>query len=362
MRIWSNALACVIVLIGTPALVEAAHNGRIDAPKDQSMVWPTVPMDSDAQRSSIERLATLSAKPESTALNFRVTIHNLLVDVPSREAVVDLRFSEVPDLQSFDEFGRQSHSFQYFVSEPNWAAFYARTGGGPETNFPLLVIRGEEIHTSGQVPIREVEPLYDCSNDPGCGGWGPKVAAAPVYQDGKRVLFKFPISVFDSPDGAQPYVGALGFAVHYFLELYQFGATTGGVVQGIARIATVNARIDVKPGDPDNAIDPRRPGRLVVDVPTTLATRGDPYSFYADTIIVPTLELGPNRSHPLRTQLQDVNGDGAVDLRLTFQISGLGLSCIDQEVRLTGEIPDLAQGSTRSLFVGRAPIRVAECP
>jgi len=172
----------------------------------------------------------------------------------------------------------------------------------------------------------------------------------------------FPISVFDSPDGAQPYVGALGFAVHYFLELYQFGATTGGVVQGIARIATVNARIDVKPGDPDNAIDPRRPGRLVVDVPTTLATRGDPHSFYADTIMVPTLELGPNRSHPLRTQLQDVNGDGAVDLRLTFQISGLGLSCIDQEVRLTGEIPDLAQGSTRSLFVGRAPIRVAECP
>ena len=98
-----------------------------------------------------------------------------------------------------------------------------------------------------------------------------------------------------------------------------------------------------------------------MDVPTLSATEVDPYFLFAETINVKTLELGPNRARPVKTRLADFNGDGAADLRLAFQISDLGLSCIDQEVRLTGEIPDPAQGSTRTLFVGVAPIRVMGC-
>jgi hypothetical protein len=270
--------------------------------------------------------------------------------------------SDAPDLQSFDELGRQSHSFQYFVSEPNWTAFFLRSGGEPETVFPLLIVQGEEVHRSGQVAIRDVQAAYDCSTDPGCGGWGPTIATSSIFQDGKRLTFKFPISVFDAPDGSQPYVGGVGFAAHYFLELYQFGSTTGGVVQGIARIGTVDVRIDVRPNDSNNVIDTRQEGAgLLVDIPTTFATDGAPYFLFAETINAETLQFGPNRARPVKTRLRDVNGDGALDLRLTFQVSDLGLSCIDQEVRLTGEIPDSSQGSTRSLFVGRAPIHVAGC-
>jgi len=352
------ALTCALVL-GMSASVEA-QDGQVAAPKDRSQVWPTVPIDSDAQRFSVERFALLSETPQSGELDFRVTIHDLLVDVPRGEAVVDLRFSQVPDLQSYDELGRQSHSFQYFVSEPNWGAFFLRSRGDTETVFPLLIIQGEEVHRSGQVAIREVQAAYDCSSDPGCGGWGPPVAASSIHQDGKRVVFTFPISVFDSPDGSKPYVGGSGFAAHYFLELYQFGSTTGGVVQGIARLGTVALRIDVKPGDSSNLIDTSE-ARLLVDVPTTFATEADPYFLFAETINIKTLKFGPNQARPVKTRLRDVNADGALDLRLTFQVSDLGLSCIDQEVRLTGEIPDSAQGNRRSLFVGRAPVRVAGC-
>lgn len=363
MRILSTAFGCAFVLMASSYSVEAAENGRIPVPDDQSKVWPTVPMDSDAQRFSIERLTQLSATRDTAGVGFRVVFHDLLVDVPRGEAVVDLRFSEVPDLRSFDEFGRQSHSFQYFISEPNLGAFFLRSSGSAETIFPLLIVQGEEVHRSGQVAIRRVEPFFDCTNDPGCGGWGPTVTATSIYQDGKRVHFKFPISVFDAVDGSKPYVGGLGLAAHYFLELYQFGSTTAGVVQGIARIGTVDARIDVKPGDPNNAVDTGKSnGLLLVDVPTAFPTEVDPYSLFAETIDVRTLELGPNRARAVRTRLRDFNGDGAADLRLAFQISDLGLSCIDQEVRLTGEIPDLAQGSTRSLFVGVAPIHVLGCP
>ena len=262
-------------------------------PVDRSKVWPTVPMDSDAQRFSVARFAQLAVTPEAGDLDFRVTTHDLLIDVPRGEAVVDLRFSEVPDLQSFDELGRQSHSFQYFVSEPNWTAFFLRSGGEPETVFPLLIVQGEEVHRSGQVAIRDVQAAYDCSTDPGCGGWGPTVATSSIFQDGKRVIFKFPISVFDAPDGSQPYVGGLGFAAHYFLELYRFGSTTGGVVQGIARIGTVDVRIDVKPNDSNNVIDTRQEDAgLLVDIPTTFATDVDPYFLFAETINPETLTFG----------------------------------------------------------------------
>ena len=234
----------------------------------------------------------LAVTPEAGDLDFRVTTHDLLIDVPRGEAVVDLRFSEVPDLQSFDELGRQSHSFQYFVSEPNWTAFFLRSGGEPETVFPLLIVQGEEVHRSGQVAIRDVQAAYDCSTDPGCGGWGPTVATSSIFQDGKRVIFKFPISVFDAPDGSQPYVGGLGFAAHYFLELYQFGSTTGGVVQGIARIGTVDVRIDVKPNDSNNVIDTRQEDAgLLVDIPTTFATDVAPYFLFAETINAETLTV-----------------------------------------------------------------------
>ena len=140
MRLASITLTGVLVLIGLSAAARA-QDGQVHVPVDRSKVWPTVPMDSDAQRFSVARFAQLALTPEAGDLDFRVTSHDLLIDVPRGEAVVDLRFSDVPDLQSSDELGRQSHSFQYFVSEPNWSAFFLRSGGEPETVFPLLIVQ-----------------------------------------------------------------------------------------------------------------------------------------------------------------------------------------------------------------------------
>ena len=360
MRVGNCALGCVafVLMVGSALLLAPSHGATSEA---NETTWPTVPMDSDAQRFSSERLMQLIEEPDTAgaAPDFRVVSHDLLVDIPHGEAVVDLRFSEAPNLRSVDSSGRQSHSFQYFLSEPNWSTFYSRSGGFAEPIYPLLIVRGEEVHYQGQVIIREVEPLFDCSKDPACGGWGPNIAASSISQDGKRVIFKFPISVFDAADGSKPYVGGSGFAAHYFLELYRFGATTGGVVQGIARVGTVEARMHVKLSDTGRG--------LYVDVLTVLPTATDPFSFFAAAINVRTLEFGPNRARPLNARLVDVNGDGSLDLRLSFQLSDpfqlsdLGLTCIDREVRLTGEIPDFVQGNTRALFVAREPIEVMGC-
>lgn len=363
MRIGNSARGCAFVLMVVSALLLAPSSNGATSEANET-TWPTVPMDSDAQRFSIERLMQLIEEPDTAgaAPDFRVVSHDLLVDIPHGEAVVDLRFSEAPNLRSVDSSGRQSHSFQYFLSEPNWSTFYSRSGGFAEPIYPLLIVRGEEVHYRGQVIIREVEPFFDCSEDPACGGWGPNIAASSISQDGKRVIFKFPISVFDAADGSKPYVGGSGFAAHYFLELYRFGATTGGVVQGIARVGTVEARMRVKLSDPINRIDLLSVGgSLFVDVPTVLPTAADPFSFFAAAINVGTLEFGPNRARPLNARLEDMNGDGALDLRLAFQMSDLGLTCIDREVRLTGEMPDLVQGNTRALFVAREPIEVMGC-
>ena len=323
--------------------------------------WPTVAMDSDIQARRDLRPANFSAKPfmangaADSVRDFHIVRHDVLVDGPRNEAIFNLWLSEEPDFEAVDEVGRQSHSFQYFVDTPDFGAFYRRLGGGAEQLQPLVLIRGEEIHYNGSLIAREIEPFYDPTTDPASGGWGPVVATMAVKQDRKRVSFSLPLSVFDGENGSGPVANSM--AIHYFLELYRFGATTSTISQATAKVATVDAPIAVWP---QGGRAPRSNGHpfVVVRILTTTPSRLPGPSFLAGNVDVSTLELGPDHGRARWSTPFDVDSDGDLDLLVLFNAADLGLSCIDTDVRLTGEV---LEDGIRKVFVGVDANRVVEC-
>ena len=337
--------------------------GQTAAAPRQGRQWPTVAMDSDIQARRDLRPANFSAKPfiadgaPDSVRDFHVVRHDVLVDVPRNEAIFNLWLSEEPDFEAVDEVGRQSHSFQYFVDTPAFGAFYRRSGGGAEQLQPLVLIRGEEIHYDGSLIAREIEPFYDPTSDPASGGWGPVVATMAVKQDRKRVSFHLPLSVFDGEDGSGPLASPM--AIHYFLELYRFGATTSTLSQAAAKVATVDAPIAVWPEDVRAPHSNRNPLVAVRILTTTTSNRLPGRSFDAGKVDVSTLELGPEHGRARRSTPFDVDSDGDLDLLVLFNAADLGLSCIDTDVRLTGEV---LEDGVRKVFVGVDANRVVACP
>jgi hypothetical protein len=186
---------------------------------------------------------------------------------------------------------------------------------------------------------------------------GPKVAEVPLRQAGRRVRFAVPLSVFDRHDGVRPYEG-VGFGVHYFLEAYDAARKTGYLPKrSVGTVASTDAEIVVAPINPDAPIYRTRQGPLVVDLITHPAEFYGDYLF-AELVDLKSLRFGPNEVRPYRSRLIDIDGDGYLDLRLWFEAPPLGLTCIDDELWLTGE---QWEGETRQAFVGYDRVSIAGC-
>lgn len=283
---------------------------------------------------------------------FRIVRHELVVDVPHREAVFDLWFSEPPDLTTFDEFGRQATEFAYSLELPDFRNFLRRVSGNPEVVHPFVKVFSGQVQTAPRVVARVVTA--------GAESWGPVVAAADIKQRGVRVSFRLPLSMFDTGD-VKPYVNDVYFAVHYFLEAARFGYTTYSLARGVATVATVDAPLEVRQRELRTGNGSKR--RVVTAHVLALAnTESDPDSFSPEFVDVGSIRFGPLRARPIGNELKDVNGDGLKDLVLTFNAAEVGLSCIDTDVRLTGEIPSpgnfVPEGT---VFVGRAALSPAPC-
>jgi hypothetical protein len=97
-------------------------------------------------------------------------------------------------------------------------------------------------------------------------------------------------------------------------------------VRGGAR----KAHIDVKPGDPRNAINPFAKGGVWVAILSD-------YTLDALQVDVSSVRLGPGHAAAVRHDVRDVNGDGSPDLLLRFGIAAIGIACGDQHVKLRGE-------------------------
>jgi hypothetical protein len=92
-------------------------------------------------------------------------------------------------------------------------------------------------------------------------------------------------------------------------------------------------KIDVKPGDDTNTIDPQDTGNLHVAI---LATGG----FNPRIVDCDSIRLGPNEGRPLHCEVHDVNRDGHPDLLVLFSIPEIGLQCGDRFLFLTAQAGD----------------------
>jgi 6-phosphogluconolactonase len=129
------------------------------------------------------------------------------------------------------------------------------------------------------------------------------------------------------------------------LSLVAFPAAT-------CELATIAARIDVKPAKPQNPINPESQKRLRVAILTTAALD-------ASAVDPRTVRFGPGAAPPTRRpgpHLEDVNDDGEPDLVLRFQTGATGIRCGDTSVALAGTT---FRGDT---IEGSDSIRTVGCP
>lgn len=239
-----------------------------------------------------------------------MVVYESAIYIPeTNEVQFTLIFNQVPDLFTLDEYGRQRHSFQYFII------------GDPSLPYPQkydALVRGSEI-TESTLVIRSVLPPTD---EPGSGGWGPLRGVVP-YQLNETVLtFSAPLDMLSdhSQDGN----------FNSELMLLEYGATSDFVVSH-TYIGSLPTQIDIVPGETPNQVNVGSTGQLSVAILGSDILK-------SSSVDSGSVQLGPNGASPIvRRQFGDVNQDGYKDVILTFAIQDIGITCDTESLSLTGQ-------------------------
>ena len=107
-------------------------------------------------------------------------------------------------------------------------------------------------------------------------------------------------------------------------------------------------RIDIKPNDEQNSINPGANGGIWVAVLSNA-------DFDSVQIDVSSVRFGPGDASAIRYEVWDLNGDGASDLALRFKVPESGIRCGDSNATLMGKTFD---GQS---FAGTDVIRTVGC-
>jgi hypothetical protein len=106
---------------------------------------------------------------------------------------------------------------------------------------------------------------------------------------------------------------------------------------GKCKAATV--KIDIKPGSDPNSINcQNQNGIIPVAILTTSRAAGEPVDFDATTVNPSSVRFGPagvTEAHDTG-HLEDVDGDGDLDMVLHFRFGSTGIQCGDTQATLTG--------------------------
>lgn len=109
---------------------------------------------------------------------------SVVLSPAQQTATFDLQFNHAPDFFTLDSADRPTDSFQYFIN-PDWL--------GNTRDLQLSygqfrdVVRGDEIHTSGKLLIRDA--AIPAHPGPTSGGWGPVIAGPPLNVKGNDLTF-----------------------------------------------------------------------------------------------------------------------------------------------------------------------------
>src|SRR4051812_20686577 len=113
-----------------------------------------------------------------------------------QQAHFELQFNRAPDFDTLDSTGHPRDSFQFFIN-PDWKR------GDRDLRLDIGqfrdVVRGEEIHVAGRLPVRDGTPTD--AFGPAAGGWGKSLGAVPIEQDGRTVDFQIPFHMLRETDG-----------------------------------------------------------------------------------------------------------------------------------------------------------------
>lgn len=107
--------------------------------------------------------------------------------------------------------------------------------------------------------------------------------------------------------------------------------------------------IDIKPGEFPNSVNPRAKGAIPVAILTT------PH-FTASTVSASSVRFGPSTAPEIhgRGHIEDVDGDGDLDMVLHFDTAAAGIACGNSTAGLSAQTVDgrLVQGSNTIKAVG----------
>lgn len=108
--------------------------------------------------------------------------------------------------------------------------------------------------------------------------------------------------------------------------------------------------INIKPNTASNAINPKSGGQVAVAIRTT-------EYFEATTVDSAKVHFGKNgvEASPVRTAMKDADGDGTIDMILSFKVQDTGVACGDTTATLTGEAFDGLKFIGSDLLTVRCP-------
>jgi hypothetical protein len=132
-----------------------------------------------------------------------------------------------------------------------------------------------------------------------------------------------------------PFAGVVSSVDIAWMEVSPDGSFTllDNFTIGVFNVLQVD--VDVKPDDEVNSLTPNNHGVIPVTI------LGSP-AFDATTVDSNTVRLGPTGSEAsvASAALEDVNGDGLIDLMLHFRTEHLAIACGQTELLLTGSTLD----------------------
>lgn len=199
-----------------------------------------------------------------------------------------------------------------------WGALSARGAAGAPGLYTINPATGAATF---------VAPIEDLSGSPPSGG----VVSLQFACDG-TLYGGTATGIFPATDGGR--LITIDPATGLFTFVGLVSATGGNSLGALAfqDACIISVEIDIKPGGFPNSINPRSKGVIPVAILTTA-------TFDATTVDPLSVTFGPNgavEAHG-RGHIEDVDGDGDLDLVLHFRTQDTGIVCGDTSASLTGE-------------------------